>query len=463
MIRKFFTIIFLLTFLIPFFPPEISSVNDSRAMQTDYESQIAFEECTSIIVTGSAAKDGRAILMKTRDSAQTINVPVYHPATDDTYAFVAVNSMWMGINEKGLAVMNTAMPALSDNADLGSLNGIVNRRILERCSNISDVLRQLRAKDNPIIDTSVGTIASCIGLVDANGEGAFLETSNTFSSIEYVIDGFQSRANHPRTYPGLASGPSGRDQYALDALNAIYTVEGEISWQDVAQNVSRYVNNKELGETVFSISGEICNQNTVAAMVAVSGDDRYDGALNAIWCSYGRTPIVSVFLPSIVAAGSTPTILNDMYSYTEEKRDYASQDGILYNPRVVEEIQDYAFSAEDYTFEQYDRLMEKIPVGLSQSDLQATTSDFIDLTVTVGADMYVNETESLPEYATSFDITIPPSNLVTSVTSSSTTTTSGNSNNTPIGTDALGYIGATIGIGVISVIIIALYKKWKTT
>ncbi|NIO36620.1 hypothetical protein GTO27_02845 [Candidatus Bathyarchaeota archaeon] len=41
------------------------------------------EECVSVIVTGNATGDGRAILMKNRDTGDVMNSPVYHPSAGD--------------------------------------------------------------------------------------------------------------------------------------------------------------------------------------------------------------------------------------------------------------------------------------------------------------------------------------------------------------------------------------------
>ncbi|MFW9849404.1 MAG: carcinine hydrolase/isopenicillin-N N-acyltransferase family protein [Candidatus Thorarchaeota archaeon] len=432
------------------------------------EIDFQYEACTSVIVTGSAAKDGRAILMKNRDSSQVYNVPVYHSATNDTYAFVAINSYWMGMNEKGLAVMNTAMPDLAEGTDYGSFNGPLNRIILERCENVSEVYSRLFSRTDPLIpEDADGTVASCVGVIDRFGNGAFIEVSNTQASMEIIRDGYQSRANHPRTFPGLASGPNGRDQYALDALDEIFTENDVISWQDVAQVISRNVRGKEQGTSQFGINGEVCNPNTVSAMVAVSGDQRYDGALNTVWFSYGQVPMVSVFIPSMVLDGEPPTILEDMVSYTQAKDDYATNSGTTYNPTRVREIQEYSFAAENYTFNQYDRLMDQIPQGLSETDLENTIHDFIDLTVSVASDMYVNQTSDLPDYAVQFNVTAEPS--ITEPISTTVTVT--DSTSSTIGTTATDLIefpsipiaitGFAVGIILVAVVFVALARKWK--
>jgi len=186
------------------------------------------DECSSVIVTGSAAKDGRAILMKNRDWPNDIkNRPYYIPATSSTYAFVGVQATAMGINEKGLAVMNTLMPALEDEPGYGNL--ILNQKILEGYESVQAVAAALQDTSSdigPVQRSSFGGIATCVGVVDRFGAGAFFEISNTEAYVQYIVDGYDTRANHPRIFPGLASGPSGRDQYLLDALDDIYAENG---------------------------------------------------------------------------------------------------------------------------------------------------------------------------------------------------------------------------------------------
>ncbi len=433
------------------------STNDTSVF-SNFDSD--FEECTSIIVTGDKAKNGRAILMKNRDSAEINNKPEYHQSSDSTYAFVAVNSMWMGINEKGLAVMNTAMLDLAEGSTSGASNGMLNRLILEICENVSDVVSKLETLDSPIgppARNSTLRVATCIGVVDNNGEGAFIEVSNSQSSVEYVVDGYQSRANHPRTYPGLAGPPAGRDQYALDALDRIYDEKGEISWEDVAQCVSRYVRDRELGDSNFPINGEICNDHTVSSMVAVSGDNRYDGRLNIMWCEYGRVPMVGVFLPSMVHSGIPPAVLNHMVGYTIEKKDYAAGSSDSYDPSKVQEIQEYAFAAEGYSFDKYDELVEDIPDNLSDTELAEFLKEFIDHTVSVSTYMYVNETSEIPEYSDSSIVTTT-STTTTGSTETTQTSTTTQTNELSIFTNLA--VGFSAGIFVVALIFVS-YRRMQ--
>jgi hypothetical protein len=400
------------------------SCTQTTTNQFPSESYDSPEECTMVIVTGTAAKNGKSLLMKNRDlNVHSLNEPVQYNATEETYAFVAVNFVGMGINEKGLAIANTYVPVLAESEQAGAMNTLLNEYILEHCEKVSEVISQLQDVNGPIGPngrTENYTVATCIGVIDSFGVGAFIEISNSRISLEIVENSYQSRANHPRTFPGLASGPNGRDQYALDACETIMQTKGAISARDLAQNVSRYVRSKEITSNYFFIDGEICNENTVSAMISISGDDRYDGKLNIMWGAYGTVPMVGVFHPSMACSGRPPRILNKMYDYTLERQAYAkdTQEG-LYISKRVREIQDYAFAAEDYAFTEYANLLTEMPAGLNETELLITLEEFINHLVSIIADMYVNKTSTLPEYVEPYSIKFEPH--TTQTTSSSPT------------------------------------------
>ncbi|MFX1370085.1 MAG: hypothetical protein ACFFAY_15960, partial [Promethearchaeota archaeon] len=94
-----------------------------------------------------------------------------------------------------------------------------------------------------------------------------------------------------------------------------------------------------------------------------------------------------------------------------------------YNPSRVREIQEYAFAAEDYAASEYDELMDLLPDDLADIEIDRVVSEFVDLIVKVTADMYINETSEIPDYAGIDSISIPTSTTTTSTTASSTTTT----------------------------------------
>lgn len=359
-------------------------------LKVDFDPTAQSEECVAVIVTGKAAKDGRAILMKNRDAPETMNKPFYYPSDGDgTYAYVMVNKIWMGMNERGLAVMNTGIENLTFGG-AGMENGDLNAWILKHCQTVEGVCFELNNTQGEIgPGKRIG--GTCVGVVDRLGKGAFIEISGVGAYARFVVNGYDSEANHPRHYPGYALGPIARDAYALEVLGEIYSQEGSISWEDVAQKVSRYVHHKEQGTSSFSISGEMCREATVSAMVAVSGDPRYDGKLNCMWGEYGNPPMVGLFVPSIAYAGQPPTILDSFWDYVWQKRSYAQDASGYYIPTRVREIQSYTFFAEDMTFWKYDELTNTIPENLTDLELKTRLQGYISSAVQFASQTYIAE------------------------------------------------------------------------
>ena len=381
------------------------------------------DECTAVIVTGTAAKDGRAILMKNRDTSDTQNKPTYVAPTSEHYGYTMVNWVWMGINERGLAVMNTAVSALGFGGS-GLDNGALNRWIIQHCETVEEVCLELNSTNSPI-GPGKRQGGTCVGVIDRFGNATFIEISGIGAYARFIANGYDSQANHPRYYPGYASGPSGRDQYALDIMNAIHSQKGYISWEDVAQNVSRYVRNKEQGSSPFSISGEISNTGTQAAMVAISGDQRYDCKLNWMWGEYGNPPLVGLFVPSIPYAGQPPTVLNNFWNYVWQKRANAQNEYGYYVPAEVRETQAYTFFAEDITFCQYDTLISTIPDNLPSIELRTRLQEFVNKTVQEAATIYIEEPQVIAHAYTTqtnqYQITTISNSTISNYQSSNTT------------------------------------------
>ena len=165
--------------------------------------QSAVEECTAGVADGKATADGRPLLWKTRDAGAINNEVIWN--TSGKYHFVSVitagqpASSWMGVNEKGFAIINTASsdlgsgqrrppdedaaasdrsrkPAPSDQSgkpapsDLGS--GTLMARALRECATVEEFEELLKATN------AIGRqTATNFGVIDATGAAAFFETA----------------------------------------------------------------------------------------------------------------------------------------------------------------------------------------------------------------------------------------------------------------------------------------------
>ena len=90
--------------------------------------------CTSAIVSAKASKTGRPLLWKNRDTGTEHNFVEKVEAKDGNYAYVALynggdkklRDAWLGMNEVGFAIMNTASYNLApDTAKLKDQEGYV--------------------------------------------------------------------------------------------------------------------------------------------------------------------------------------------------------------------------------------------------------------------------------------------------------------------------------------------------
>ena len=160
--------------------------------------------CTSAVVSGKATDDGRALLWKHRDTGDVENKMVF--VEGSKYNFVGVanrvdtlsQQIWMGSNEVGFAIMNTA----SYNLNKGQVcdvpddqEGLFMRAVLEVCSDLDEF--------EAFMDNSVGTwgLAANFGVIDAKGGAAYYEkgyydyTKYDVNDSEIAPEGYLIRTN----------------------------------------------------------------------------------------------------------------------------------------------------------------------------------------------------------------------------------------------------------------------------
>ncbi|MCH5228290.1 MAG: hypothetical protein J1F16_10845 [Muribaculaceae bacterium] len=139
--------------------------------------------CTSAIVGADMNPYGRPMLWKNRDTSAFDNKIEYIPSKGNDFAYVALfnsadsllNEAWMGMNEYGFAVMNTASYNLKDD-DVPQKEmdkeGFVMSLALKKCKDIEDFATLLDTLPCPM------GIEANFGVIDAYGHGAYFETNN---------------------------------------------------------------------------------------------------------------------------------------------------------------------------------------------------------------------------------------------------------------------------------------------
>lgn len=172
-------------------------------------SVIVGDACTSAIVSGRLTANGRPLLWKNRDTNDQNNRVKRILAHDGMFEFVGLfdardmcdTAVWMGFNEKGFAIMNTASYNLN-NDDVPEKDmdkeGVVMRMALERCVTVDDFENLLNELPKPM------GVEANFGVIDVQGNGAYFETGN-YKYVKYDLKdeptGIITRTNY--SYSGV--------------------------------------------------------------------------------------------------------------------------------------------------------------------------------------------------------------------------------------------------------------------
>lgn len=184
------------------------------------------DACTSVIVSGKARPDGRAIMFKHRDSKAVDNAVARFQG--ERYAFTGVVNakwrekaegrgtwpeVWGGINETGFCIMNTATYDLKDDNvpdKMMDREGLLMYRALEICSSVAEFEHFLDTLSRP------RGVQTNFGVIDAYGGAAYFEVCNDFCFKYDVNDeplGYRVVTNF--TQHGDPQKRKGEDRYEL--------------------------------------------------------------------------------------------------------------------------------------------------------------------------------------------------------------------------------------------------------
>lgn len=244
--------------------------------------------CTSALVGATRGEGGRWLLWKHRDSGHPDNYVKNFEATDSTLAYVGLfnaadksaREVWIGYNSAGFAVMNTAtynIPAPAKNWQ--DREGLIMTEALQRCRTIEDFHRLLAEYSGP------RGVQANFGAFDANGNGAYFETSNE-SVIVYPLDtcGISTRTNY-----SLSGGKQKRlglsrhiaEKHLLDSVmntSTPWSSPGYIAAEDLIETLSRSLYLPEAGIDLLDgtasrrpDTGDVISRRSSSASVVIEG------------------------------------------------------------------------------------------------------------------------------------------------------------------------------------------------
>jgi hypothetical protein len=283
------------------------------------------EGCTIGVASGSATADGRPLLWKTRDNA---DLPVNAITFNDNppIRYIAVinageTEIWMGVNERGFAILNATASDLP--AGSGSLgNGGLMQIALATCNTVDDFTRLL---DSTNI-TGRRTQGN-FGTIDAEGSAKMFEVGGsvywTFdaNSGEEAPRGYLLRTNFSMTGGGQVS----RDRYQralgqteafLDGDTLDYFRILRYQSRDFSDHSSRQISLPFTGEWQSGIplgyvssAASVCRNKTCSAAAIVGVAEGEDARLSTLWTILGQ-PATGIAVP-YWPVGAPPELAGD--------------------------------------------------------------------------------------------------------------------------------------------------------
>lgn len=203
--------------------------------------------CTTAVISGKATNDGRPLLMKHRDTDDLNNIIKYF--NDGKYSYVGLvdasdslyENVWIGFNEKGFAIMNSASYNLkdkSDTTDSADLEGVLMKHALMNCASIEEFEEYLSSAAKPL------SVEANFGVIDAFGNAAYFETNNfTYKKFDVndestAPNGYLIRTNY--SFSGYDDEGYGYIRYesAQEIFNQAESSNG-ISFDYLLKNVPR--------------------------------------------------------------------------------------------------------------------------------------------------------------------------------------------------------------------------------
>lgn len=174
--------------------------------------------CTAALVPGCRTKSGRPMMWKHRDTGAKGNFVERVEPGDSTYGYVALfndgdsllREAWMGMNDQGFAIMNTAVYDQHPYYINEDGEGLVMAMALRSCSTVDDFEAMLLAMyaDGP---ATIGINAN-FGVMDANGGLAFIEADDYGCTRFDAADSMLVRTNF--SFTAIRDNAKGKARYA---------------------------------------------------------------------------------------------------------------------------------------------------------------------------------------------------------------------------------------------------------
>lgn len=271
--------------------------------------------CTSAIIGPKASASGRPLLWKHRDTSTIDNKVEYVAPTDSTLGYVALfnaddpslEQAWMGMNDAGFAVMNTASYNIKDDKVPDSKmdrEGFLMTVALRECRTVDDFARLLDNYPRPM------GVEANFGVIDASGDGAFFETNND-SYVRYDLsdspDGALVRTNY--SHSGRKNEGYGFDREAaavciLQPYVANRSVTPELLTEDISRSFYHGLKKKDFSDRKTVVDNGFIPRYKSTATVVIEGivphpdgsmpDPEEVASQYVMWTGMGYPPLAEI-------------------------------------------------------------------------------------------------------------------------------------------------------------------------
>ena len=297
---------------------------------------IGLQACTTAVISGKATPDGRPLLWKHRDTWAIQNKIMQF--NDGKYTCIGLvnsgdkknSSIWIGYNEKGFAIMNSATYNLnSDTLEQSGLEGLLMKRALQNCATVDDFQALLDSLERPIL------LEANFGVIDAQNNAAYFELGN-FSYTKFdandpkvAPDGYIIRTNH--SFSGTPDVGGGYIRYITASEVFERALErNDLSYQTIIREASRnlthgltgtdlnlHADRPENNPKYVYFKDYIPRSGTSSSCIVQGTRPGENPELTTMWSTLGF-PLTSVITPAWI---SHETALPEVVSYQESLSD----------------------------------------------------------------------------------------------------------------------------------------------
>jgi hypothetical protein len=283
------------------------------------------EECTTAVIAGPAAADGKPILWKNRDTDSLSNKIVL--VREQPYDYLAVVNaaetsgriVWGGLNSAGFAIVNTVAYNLpQESGEAGDLEGHVMADALRTCATAEDFEHYLAAN----LGAGLG-VQTNFCVIDANGGAAIFETHNrgyarldaSAAPEKYLLNTNFSRSG--KTDKGAGYLRFDRENELFRAVPAGKLTHGfvlQTAARDLGNSLLRHPDRAEwkklpADQPTWIHANYTIDRGATACAMVIHGVKPGEDPRNAtLWVILGE-PVCSIAIPLWVAGGETPAEL----------------------------------------------------------------------------------------------------------------------------------------------------------